>query len=141
MFGSGEQDIQLPVPIWVHLTYQTAFVDDAGKLQIRRDVYNLDSRTVAAIKSERGTIESMQERKREQEVASTSQRRAVRAAAHRLVLRIVVRRVRQRPRRAPGSAGPAAPHHALITAVVRASRAGGARWILCNVVNCGKFLP
>ena len=22
--------IQLPVPIWVHLTYQTAFVDDAG---------------------------------------------------------------------------------------------------------------
>jgi murein L,D-transpeptidase YcbB/YkuD len=79
MFGSGEQDIQLPVPIWVHLTYQTAFVDDAGKLQNRRDVYNLDSRTVVAIKSERGTIESMQERKREQEVASTSQRRAVAA--------------------------------------------------------------
>ena len=76
MFGSGEQDIQLPVPVWVHLTYQTAFVDDAGKLQIRRDVYNIDSRTVAAIKSERGTIEPMQERKREQEVASTSQRRA-----------------------------------------------------------------
>ena len=45
MFGTGEQDIQLPVPIWVHLTYQNAFVDDAGQLQIRRDVYNIDSRT------------------------------------------------------------------------------------------------
>jgi len=70
MFGTGEQDIQLPVPIWVHLTYQNAFVDDAGQLQIRRDVYNLDSRTLAAIKSERGMVEPMQERKRE-EVAST----------------------------------------------------------------------
>ena len=73
MFGTGEQDIQLqPTPIWVHLTYQTAFVDDAGKLQIRRDVYNLDSRTLAAIKSERGVIEPPQERKREEEVAATS---------------------------------------------------------------------
>ena len=81
MFGTGEQDIQLPVPIWVHLTYQSAFVDDAGKLQIRRDIYNLDSRTLAAIKSERSVVEPMQERKRE-EVASTSQRRA-RAARHR----------------------------------------------------------
>jgi L,D-transpeptidase YcbB len=74
MFGTGEQDVQLPVPIWVHLTYQNAFVDDAGKLQTRRDVYNIDSRTLAAIKSERGMVEPMQERKRE-EVASTAQRR------------------------------------------------------------------
>jgi murein L,D-transpeptidase YcbB/YkuD len=63
MFGTAEQDIQLPKPIWVHLTYQTAFVDDAGKLQIRRDVYNLDGRLLAAIKSERGTVEPVQERK------------------------------------------------------------------------------
>jgi murein L,D-transpeptidase YcbB/YkuD len=76
MFGTGEQDIQLPVPIWVHLTYQTAFVDEDGQLQTRRDVYNLDSRTIAAIKSERGVVEPMQERKRE-EVASSGQRRAV----------------------------------------------------------------
>jgi|RhiMethySRZTD1v2_1073278.scaffolds.fasta_scaffold10930_7 murein L,D-transpeptidase YcbB/YkuD len=75
MFGTGEQDVQLPVPIWVHLTYQTAFVDDAGKLQIRRDVYGIDSRTQAAVKSERGVVEPMQERKRDQEVASTGQRR------------------------------------------------------------------
>ncbi|HET7254986.1 MAG TPA: L,D-transpeptidase family protein [Xanthobacteraceae bacterium] len=75
MFGTGEQDVQLPVPIWVHLTYQTAFVDDAGKLQIRRDVYGIDSRTQTAVKSERGIVEPMQERKRDQEVASTGQRR------------------------------------------------------------------
>src|SRR6516164_3420175 len=80
MFGTGEQDIQLPAQIWVLLTYQNAFVDDAGKLQIRRDVYNVDSRTLAAIKSERGMIEPMQERKREQEAVSTSQRRAGAAA-------------------------------------------------------------
>ena len=75
MFGTGEQDIQLPAQIWVLLTYQNAFVDDAGKLQTRRDIYNIDSRTFAAIKSERGMIEPTQERKREQEVAATSQRR------------------------------------------------------------------
>ena len=68
-----------PTPIWVHLTYQTAFVDDAGKLQIRRDVYDLDSRTLTAIKSERGMVEPMQERKRDQEVAS-QQRPAARVA-------------------------------------------------------------
>jgi murein L,D-transpeptidase YcbB/YkuD len=80
MFGTGEQDIQLPAQIWVLLTYQNAFVDDAGKLQIRRDVYNVDSRTLAAIKSERGMIEPMPERKREQEAVSTSQRRPGAAA-------------------------------------------------------------
>jgi hypothetical protein len=66
------------------LTYQSAFVDDAGKLQIRRDIYNLDSRTLAAIKSDRSVVEPMQERKRD-EVASTSQRRAPQAQAPRIV--------------------------------------------------------
>jgi murein L,D-transpeptidase YcbB/YkuD len=71
MFGSAEQDIQLqPTPIWVHLTYQTAFFDGAGKLQLRRDLYNLDSRTLAAIKHERGTLEAAPERKRNQEIAA-----------------------------------------------------------------------
>jgi murein L,D-transpeptidase YcbB/YkuD len=71
MFGSVEQDIQLqPSQVWVHLTYQTAFMDSVGKLQIRPDVYNLDSRTLAAIKSERGMIGPAPDRKREQEMAS-----------------------------------------------------------------------
>ena len=82
MFGGGEQNLQLqPTQIWLHLTYQTAFVDDAGKLQIRRDVYNLDGRTLAAIKSERGIIEPVPERKREPEMASGSgERRPARPA-------------------------------------------------------------
>jgi murein L,D-transpeptidase YcbB/YkuD len=71
MFGSSEQDIQLqPTPIWVHLTYQTAFADTAGKLQMRRDLYNLDSRTLAAIKRERGNLEPAPERKRDPEIAA-----------------------------------------------------------------------
>jgi murein L,D-transpeptidase YcbB/YkuD len=52
MFGTSEQDIQLPTPIPVHIIYQTAFVDDAGKLQMRDDIYGRDTRTVAALKSE-----------------------------------------------------------------------------------------
>ena len=77
MFGPVEQDIQLqPTPVWVHLTYQTAFADNAGKLQIRRDVYNLDSRTLAAIKSERGVIESTPERKPEMAAESARNRPA-----------------------------------------------------------------
>jgi murein L,D-transpeptidase YcbB/YkuD len=70
MFGAAEQDLQLPTQVWVHLTYQTAFADGAGKLQTRRDLYNLDSRTLAAIKGDRGIVEPASERKHEPEVAT-----------------------------------------------------------------------
>jgi murein L,D-transpeptidase YcbB/YkuD len=77
MFGSSEHNLQLqPTPIWVHLTYQTAFVDSASKLQMRRDIYNIDSRTLAAIKSGRGGLEAPPERKREHELVASTQRRA-----------------------------------------------------------------
>jgi murein L,D-transpeptidase YcbB/YkuD len=73
MFGRAEQDIQLqPVSIWVHLTYQTAFVDSAGKLQFRHDVYGLDARTLAAIRSERRGGDPAPERRREPVMASVS---------------------------------------------------------------------
>jgi murein L,D-transpeptidase YcbB/YkuD len=75
MYGGSEQNLQIqPTVIWVHLTYQTAFVDNAGKLQMRRDIYNLDSRTLAAIRSERGNFEPAPTRSRE-EIAGSSPRR------------------------------------------------------------------
>jgi murein L,D-transpeptidase YcbB/YkuD len=50
MFGPGEVDIRLPAQIPVHLTYQSAFVDDAGSLQIREDIYGRDARLLAVLK-------------------------------------------------------------------------------------------
>jgi murein L,D-transpeptidase YcbB/YkuD len=50
MFGGSEVNINFPTTIPVHLTYQTAFVDDAGKLVIRDDVYGRDARVIAALK-------------------------------------------------------------------------------------------
>jgi L,D-transpeptidase YcbB len=52
MFGSEERDIHLPSPIPVHISYQTAFVDEAGKLVIRDDVYGRDGRILATLKGE-----------------------------------------------------------------------------------------
>jgi hypothetical protein len=77
LYSGGEQDIALPASaIWVHVTYQSAFVDDGGKLQIRRDVYGVDNRTLAAIRSERSVIEASPEGTKSEQpevVASGSQ--------------------------------------------------------------------
>src|SRR5262249_36583625 len=52
MIASGsETDIKFSTPIPVHITYQTAFVDDAGKLQFREDIYGRDATLIAALKS------------------------------------------------------------------------------------------
>ena len=50
MFGGSEININFPTIIPVHITYQTAFVDDEGKLQIRDDVYGRDQRLLAILK-------------------------------------------------------------------------------------------
>jgi murein L,D-transpeptidase YcbB/YkuD len=50
MFGGSEININFPKNIWVHLTYQTAFVDEDGKLQMRKDVYGRDARMIAILK-------------------------------------------------------------------------------------------
>ena len=50
MFGGSEVNINFPTGIPDHLTYQTAFVDDDGKLQIRDDVYGRDQRLLAILK-------------------------------------------------------------------------------------------
>ncbi len=51
MYGSGERDIQLQYQIPVHLTYQTAAVEN-GRLVIREDIYGRDARLLAALKGD-----------------------------------------------------------------------------------------
>jgi L,D-transpeptidase YcbB len=54
MIASNNQtDIPLPTFIPVNLTYQTAFVDDDGKLQFRDDVYGRDKALLAIMKGDR----------------------------------------------------------------------------------------
>ena len=50
MFGDNEININFQRPLWVHLTYQTAFVDADGKLQFRDDIYGRDARMLAILK-------------------------------------------------------------------------------------------
>jgi len=52
MFGNNEADIQFPTFIPVHLTYQTAFVDEAGKLQFRDDMYGRDRALIGILKGD-----------------------------------------------------------------------------------------
>jgi murein L,D-transpeptidase YcbB/YkuD len=51
MYGHSEIDVKFPTPIPVNITYQTAFVDDGGKLQIRRDVYGRDATMLALLRN------------------------------------------------------------------------------------------
>jgi L,D-transpeptidase YcbB len=53
MFGNSEIDLRFTNPIPVHITYQTAFVDEKGHLEIRADLYGRDAQTLAALKSDR----------------------------------------------------------------------------------------
>jgi L,D-transpeptidase YcbB len=53
MYGHSEIDIKFPTPIPVNITYQTAFVDDAGKLQLRKDIYGRDAIMLALLRNSR----------------------------------------------------------------------------------------
>jgi murein L,D-transpeptidase YcbB/YkuD len=49
LIGGRNQTIQLPKHIDIHIEYFTAFVDDAGKLQTRDDVYGYSRKVKAAL--------------------------------------------------------------------------------------------
>ena len=53
MYGHSEIDLKFPTQIPVNITYQTAFVDDAGKLQIRKDIYGRDAAMLSLMKNSR----------------------------------------------------------------------------------------
>jgi murein L,D-transpeptidase YcbB/YkuD len=53
MYGSSERTLNFKRPIPVYITYQTAFVDDAGKAQARADIYGLDRDTLNILRGDR----------------------------------------------------------------------------------------
>ena len=65
MFGSEEYDINFSTLIPVHITYQTAFVDESGKLELRDDVYGRDGRTLAVLRGEDRRIADIPVERRE----------------------------------------------------------------------------
>ena len=50
MLGGEEKQLDFVNQIPVHLMYQTAFVDEAGKLQFRDDIYGLDTKLISILK-------------------------------------------------------------------------------------------
>ena len=54
MYGKSEININFPTPIPVNITYQTAFVDDAGTLQMRKDIYGRDAAMIPMLKGAPG---------------------------------------------------------------------------------------
>ena len=54
MYGKSEININFPTPIPVNITYQTAFVDDGGNLQMRKDIYGRDAAMIPMLKGAPG---------------------------------------------------------------------------------------
>ncbi len=52
MLGPNEVNIELAEPVPIHLIYQTAWVDEAGALQFRHDVYGYDRRMKEAFEQD-----------------------------------------------------------------------------------------
>ena len=123
MYGRSEIDLKFPTPVPVHITYQTAFVDDAGKLQLRKDVYGRDATDDAAAQEHRK--QGSGERRRPCQSELRPAERLVIALQRRLqqrfrrqlrsfILRAAVRRTADTPRpRRPAAA--AAGDHPLIS--------------------------
>ena len=90
MFGKDEHTFKLINRPMVHLTYQTAFVDDTGKLILRDDIYGFDSRIQAILRSDERRIADVappQDPKRDLATAKANQE----------ILRRVERREAQNP--------------------------------------------
>ena len=56
LYGGQERTINLKQPIPVHVTYQTAFVDEKGQLNFRHDIYGLDAATLKLLRGDERMI-------------------------------------------------------------------------------------
>ncbi|MBO0759207.1 MAG: L,D-transpeptidase family protein, partial [Bradyrhizobiaceae bacterium] len=65
MFGSAEENINFPQFIPVHITYQTAYVDDTGKLVILDDVYGRDARMITILRGDERRVAEIPVERRE----------------------------------------------------------------------------
>jgi murein L,D-transpeptidase YcbB/YkuD len=59
MYGDQERTVNLKQPIPVHVTYQTAFVDESGQLNFRHDVYGLDAAVLKLMHGDQRMIADM----------------------------------------------------------------------------------
>jgi len=90
LVGHDEKVFKMVNRPMVHLTYQTAFVDDGGKLVLREDIYGFDQRINAILHSDERKIADVappQDPKRELATAKSNQE----------ILRRVERREAQNP--------------------------------------------
>ena len=115
MYGHSEIDLKFPTPIPVNITYQTAFVDDAGKLQIRKDVYGRDATMIAMLKNAHGRdMENVIAHSQPNYVAPGRQpadQRQLRQRQQLLVRTVVLRTAVRRPPTPPARCRPAASRH------------------------------
>jgi murein L,D-transpeptidase YcbB/YkuD len=49
LIGGKNETIHLPHAVDIHIGYYTAFVDEAGKLQLREDIYGYSAKVRAAL--------------------------------------------------------------------------------------------
>jgi murein L,D-transpeptidase YcbB/YkuD len=49
LVGGGERYVYLPKPLPIHIEYFTAYVDDAGELQMRDDLYGYSRKVKQAL--------------------------------------------------------------------------------------------
>jgi len=56
LYGDQEHTLNLKQPIPVHVTYQTAFVDEKGQLNFRHDIYGLDAATLKIMRGDQRMI-------------------------------------------------------------------------------------
>jgi hypothetical protein len=56
LYGGQERTINLKQPVPVHVTYQTAFVDEKGQLNFRHDIYGLDAATLKLLRGDERMI-------------------------------------------------------------------------------------
>ena len=57
LYGADERTINFKNPIPVHVTYQTMFVDDAGRWQVRPDIYGLDKEIIGLLKGDKAVAD------------------------------------------------------------------------------------